>query len=67
MVDRQTAVVEAVQESEHADLSRREITDELNIPYNTTVAATIALEERGVLEHTRNVGNVKMYAFDGGE
>lgn len=56
-------VVEAIKQSEHADLSRQELADELNVPYHTVASATIRLEDRGAIEVSRTIGRTNMYTI----
>lgn len=62
-MDNQTSVLKTLEESEHPDLSRRELADELNIPYHSVMTATIRLVKKDAIEESRMVGRVKMFTL----
>lgn len=59
----QTAILKALEESEHPDLSRRELADELEVPYQSVMSATLRLEKKGAIERSREIGNVQMFTL----
>lgn len=54
-------VLEHIRESDHPDVSRREIADAINVPYDSVMHATVSLQDEGKIEVSRQIGRVQMF------
>lgn len=58
---REAHIIQAFKETDHPDLTHREVADALDIHYTTARRHIKRLESKGALRHTRSNGNTKMY------
>lgn len=65
MMDTEEKVLEYIHESDHEDVSRREIADAINVPYDSVMRATVDLKSEGKIEVSREIGRVQMFTATG--
>lgn len=61
---REGHIIQVFEETDHPDLTHREVADELDIHYMTARKHIKRLESVGVLRHTRSSGNAKLYDIE---
>lgn len=67
MSNRDLVVYDAIRQTDHPDISRRELADVTGIDYRTVEAITASLHAAGCITVSRHVGHTIMYHHPGGE
>ena len=58
---REKQVIRVFRETEHPDLSVREVSEEMGVHYHTARKYIKQLESEGVIDQTRSSGKTKLY------